>query len=161
MISISKRLRVTLIYLATAGAGNLAWEVLQLPLYTIWYTAPVASIAFAVLHCTLGDVLIAAASLALAVLALGRPEWPENAGTYLRVAYLALGLGVAYTVFSEWVQVELLGNWAYSAKMPRLPWLGTGLAPFAQWFVVPTAAFWLAAPHRCKPARRQISGGRV
>lgn len=151
----SKRLRVTLIYLATAAAGHLAWEVLQLPLYTIWYTAPAASIAFAVLHCSLGDVLIAAASLALSVLALGRSGWPENARIYLRVAYLAVGLGATYTVLSEWVNAEVLGKWAYSAKMPRLPWLGTGLAPFAQWFVVPLAGFWLAARLCGKPVGQQ------
>ena len=154
MIAISKRMGVISAYLAAAAAGHLAWEVLQLPLYAIWYTASAGAIAFAVLHCTLGDVLIASASLVLAVLALGRTRWPENARTYVRVAGLAIGLGVAYTVISEWVNVEVLGNWTYSSNMPRLPWLGTGLAPFVQWFVVPIAGFGLAA-RVCGKALRQ------
>src|SRR5829696_4004989 len=45
---------------------NLAWEITQLPLYTIWWTDPGPRIAFAVLHCTAGDLMIGAASLAAA-----------------------------------------------------------------------------------------------
>jgi hypothetical protein len=51
---------------------NLAWEIAQLPLYTIWWTDPGPRIAFAVLHCTAGDLMIGAASLAAALLFVGR-----------------------------------------------------------------------------------------
>ena len=67
--------------LARAGiiflALNLAWEIAQLPLYTIWWTDPGSRIAFAAAHCTVGDLMIGAASLALALLLAGR-GWPEG-----------------------------------------------------------------------------------
>jgi hypothetical protein len=56
--------------------------------------------------------------------------------------WLALSVGVggaAYTVFSEWLNVEVLRTWSYTALMPRVPLLGTGLSPLVQWVVVPTA----------------------
>ncbi len=51
-------------YLASTFALNLVWETAQLPLYTIWNEGTAGSRAFAVLHCTVGDVLIALAVLA-------------------------------------------------------------------------------------------------
>ena len=45
-------------YLAVMVLGNLAWEIAQLPLYTIWRTGTFGEKAFAVLHCTGGDLLI-------------------------------------------------------------------------------------------------------
>ncbi len=44
----------------TFGLLNLVWEVLQLPLYSIWSTAPLVESAYAVIHCTGGDILIGA-----------------------------------------------------------------------------------------------------
>ena len=123
-------------YLAAAAPAHLAWETLQLPLYTIWRTGTVGEIAFAIAHCTAGDVLIAGASLAVAVALVGR-GWPIFG--YWRVAATAIALGVAYTVFSEFWNVSVRGSWSYTASMPRLPWFGTGLAPMLQWVVVPTA----------------------
>jgi hypothetical protein len=49
-------------------------------------------------------------------------------------------LGIAYTLFSEWLNVTVSGNWAYTTAMPRLPFIGTGLAPLLEWVIVPTAA---------------------
>ena len=52
--------------------------------------------------------------------------------------------GLAYTVFSEWLNTEIRGSWAYSEWMPTLPLIGAGLSPFAQWIIVPIVAFWWA-----------------
>jgi hypothetical protein len=50
-------------YWALISAGyHLGWEVLQLPLYTIWQS-DVSAIVLAIAHCTGGDVLIAAWSV--------------------------------------------------------------------------------------------------
>jgi len=129
-------------FLVFVAAGNLAWEVAQLPLYTIWYEGTPGEIAFAVAHCTGGDVLIASASLLLALLLLARPTWPDE--TYRRVAALTVAFAVPYTVFSEWLNTEIRGSWAYSGLMPVVPVLDTGLSPLAQWIVIPIAAFWWA-----------------
>jgi len=53
----------------------------------------------------------------------------------------AIVLGVAYTTWSEWLNVEVWRNWSYTATMPVLPWIGTGLVPVLQWLVVPGIAF--------------------
>src|SRR3546814_20048924 len=42
-------------YVAAVAAGNLLWEYVQLPLYTIWYEGSTMEILFAVDHCTGGD----------------------------------------------------------------------------------------------------------
>ena len=54
------------IYLAVISGLHLAWEVLQLPLYTIWTTGSLAEQVFAVVHCTGGDLMIALSSLVAA-----------------------------------------------------------------------------------------------
>lgn len=128
-------------YLAAAAVGNLAWEVAQMPLYTLWRTGSTGEVAFAVLHCTLGDVLIAGSSLLGALVLLGSPDWPRR--RFAAVAIAAIVFGLAYTVYSEHLNLAR-GAWAYTEAMPRLPWLGTGLAPLAQWLVVPAASLALA-----------------
>ena len=136
--------RVIARYAAAAAIGNLIWEVLQLPLYSLWRTASPAYLVFAVFHCWVGDLLIAAASLGLGIAVAGR-RWPSC--SYARVTVAALVFGLAYTVFSEWLNVAVHSNWSYAPAMPRLPPLGTGLAPLLQWIVIPGAAFILARPH--------------
>ena len=61
-------------YLVAAVAGHLAWEVAQLPLYTLWHTASPRLIAWAVLHCTAGDLAIAAVALTLALATVGTAD---------------------------------------------------------------------------------------
>jgi len=120
--------------------GNLLWEIAQLPLYGLWHTATSREIAFAVVHCTAGDLLIGLATLVLALMFAGDTGWPQRG--FGRVAVVTLVFGLAYTMYSEWLNVEVRHTWEYAAAMPRLPWLGTGLAPLAQWVVVPSLAFW-------------------
>ena len=129
-------------YLGVSFAAHLAWEVVQFPLYTLWSTGTLRQQAFAVLHCTMGDVMIAGLAILLALALFGHPAWPSEGAR--RVFVVSLILGVAYTIYSEWLNVNVRGSWAYSESMPVIPFIGTGLTPLAQWFVVPTAAQWLA-----------------
>lgn len=129
-------------YLAASIAFHLAWEVLQLPLYTIW-TAPLYKQAFALLHCTIGDLMIAGLSLLVALALIGEAHWPRS-GTR-PVWLLLLGLGVGYTIYSEWLNVSVRQSWSYRPLMPTLPVIGTGLAPLAQWIVIPTLVLRAAA----------------
>ena len=129
-------------YLAASLVAQLLWETLQLPLYTLWSTGTVQQQVFAVVHCTIGDVLIAGASLLVAVALFGRLSWPRTGAASVFAASLALG--ISYTVFSEWLNVHVRESWAYSDLMPNVPMIGTGLAPLMQWLVVPTCALWRA-----------------
>ena len=132
-------------YFAVVLLGNLVWEVGHLPLYTLWITGTLSEKAFAVAHCTAGDLMIGAAALLCTLLAVGDARWPEVG--FARVTALATITGVAYTVFSEWLNIGIRGSWAYTAAMPVVPYIGIGLTPLLQWIVVPSAAFWFARRH--------------
>jgi len=125
-------------YLVAVGVGNLVWEFMQLPLYTIWQTADGGSIAYAAVHCWVGDLLIAASCLGAAILTSDR-NWPI--GPYRRTALIATPLGVISTIVLEWLNVDLLQSWAYAPAMPVIPLLGTGLSPLLQWLILPPFAF--------------------
>jgi hypothetical protein len=129
-------------YLGVSLTAHLLWEVVQLPLYTIWTTGTGKQQVFAVLHCTAGDAMIAGLSLLVALAVSARRTWP-SAGV-LRVYLASLTIGVLFTIYSEWLNTSVRGSWAYSGRMPVVPVIGTGLTPLLQWFVIPTVALWIA-----------------
>ncbi|GAB4511549.1 MAG: hypothetical protein RLO08_14905 [Parvibaculaceae bacterium] len=129
-------------YLVFVAVANLVWETLQLPLYTIWTDGTPGEIAFAVAHCTAGDLLIALASLAAGLVVAGNQFWPSR--RFWEVAAIAVVLGVGYTVFSEWLNLVVRKSWAYSDLMPVVPVIGTGLSPLMQWIVIPMCGFLFA-----------------
>lgn len=109
------------------------WEIVQLPLYTIYYETDLRVIAYAIAHCTLGDALIALSSYLLAAAVTRSWDWPVNhAPLGTTVAVVA---GVVYAAFSELLNVSVRGSWAYSPAMPQL--FGLGLSPLLQWLVLP------------------------
>lgn len=136
-----EQMRVLALYLVFSALGHLIWEIVQLPLYGLWHTAPVAEITFAVLHCTAGDLLIATSVLLVSLVALRAWRWPRD--NALRVAILAIALGIAYTAYSEWHNVYVRRSWSYAEAMPTLEILGyrIGASPLAQWLVVPAMVF--------------------
>lgn len=91
-------------------------------------------LAVAVLHCTAGDLGIAFLYLIAALVFLGDRDWLTR--RYTVVAIGATVLGVAYTIYSERMNLEG-GGWAYSNAMPIVPPFGIGLSPVLQWLVVP------------------------
>jgi hypothetical protein len=131
-------------FLPSLALLNLLWETAQLPLYTIWHQAPAGYIAFAVVHCTVGDLMIGAGSLAITLVLTRAPalhDW-----RWFRVGALATLLGVAYTIFSEWMNVSIRSSWEYSALMPTLDagGMAIALAPVAQWLLIPPLALYTA-----------------
>lgn len=133
-------------YLVASVLLHFAWEWAQLPLYTVWFDASFARLAFVVAHCTAGDVAIATVAMGLSLALLAEWRWP--AVGLKRVALGAAAIGVAYTVYSEWLNTVVREEWAYTAAMPTVPPYGTGLAPLLQWFVVPTLAVLYARGRR-------------
>jgi hypothetical protein len=151
MIFISTVQRTTLTRFGGAVAvGNLVWETAHVPLYTLWQTGTWSEIVYAVLHCTLGDIMIAAITFGAALFAFGWKSWPDR--SYAKVAVAMVSVALCYTVFSEWLNVEVRRSWAYRDIMPTIPLLGTGVTPILQWFVVPTVAFcWARRGDRAGP----------
>ncbi len=131
-------------YLVVVAAGNLVWEILQLPAFADWRQGGWGWLAFIVMIGAAGDVLIAATSLVLGLVVFGDEEWPERRASYWRVAVTAGALGVSYTVYSEWRHAVVLRHWTYSALMPVVPGLGVGVFPLLQWILIPAVAFYCA-----------------
>jgi hypothetical protein len=147
-----RRRRTLAAYFLSSTGGHALWETLQIPLYTIFWDSSPGAIAFALFHCTLGDLLIAGAALALASVLTRSTLWQLDARGPLRVALVTLVLGVVYTLFSEWRNTGLRANWTYTAAMPVLPMLGTGVTPVAQWLIVPLFALWITRRAIMQPA---------
>jgi hypothetical protein len=140
-------------YLPLLAVLMLAWEAAHLPLYTLWRDAEPAYIAFSVVHCTLGDVLVGVLALLSSLILLrerAAPRW-----RWARIAALTVVLGMSYTVFSEWMNLTVLRSWTYAESMPTIT-LGEaqiGLTPLVQWLVVPPSALYLS-----RKARRARAG---
>jgi len=131
--------RAILRWLLLATALNLAWEIAQLPLYTIFHDGRPEQIAFAVAHCTAGDILITLACYLVASAVTLDLAWSwHRPASGVAVAIVS---GVTYTVFSEWLNVSVRGSWAYTESMPQIS--GIGLTPLLQWLVVPLVALCL------------------
>lgn len=131
-------------YLPWLAGLNLVWEIAQLPLYTIWSEAQPAQIAFAVAHCTGGDILIGAAALIIALLIVRAPaieQW-----NWLAIGLLALIIGVSYTALSEWTNTTIRLSWQYSSLMPLVDIgkVSIGVSPLMQWLILPPLALYLA-----------------
>ena len=142
-------------YIVYTAVGHLIWEMAHIPLYTIWVEGTWSEIAFAVVHCTGGDLLIAMSTLLLALFLVGGQSWPsERAG---RVLLLTVALGVSYTIFSEWLNIVIRAAWAYRDIMPVVPVIDAGLTPLLQWIIVPTLAYWAATR---VPLRKLFRGER-
>ena len=137
-----------------AAIGHLFWEAAQLPLYTLWRTGTPREIAFALFHCSVGDVLITTATFAVATALAQHFRWPAFGW---RMVFAAIILGATYTIFSEWLNVKIRRSWSYTAEMPVLPWLGTGLAPLLQWLTVPSLALAIIGD-RYRRTRRSMRG---
>ncbi|MBI1774074.1 MAG: hypothetical protein HYR63_01880 [Proteobacteria bacterium] len=74
---------------------------------------------------------------------------------FREVAVATVLIGIAYTIFSEWLNVQVRGSWAYSALMPVVPGTAIGLAPLLQWIAIPLLAFRLVRRH-ASTGRAQI-----
>ena len=130
-------------YLAISAPMHFVWEFAHMPLYMVWSTGTPGEIVYNGLHCTIGDLMIAASSLLLAVILIGRRQWPTDRWT--AVVVTAVSVGIAYTIFSEWHNVFVVRSWAYSDLMPLLPGTCIGLSPLLQWLVIPLLGLWLTS----------------
>lgn len=138
----TERRRFLVRYIGLIAVGSLVWESAHMPLYAVWEKGSLGEIIYDGLHCTLGDVLIATAALFAATTFAGGSSWPRERRFHVAIAAIAAGL--AYTVFSEWLNTHIRHSWTYSDLMPTVPSTGIGLSPVLQWIVVPTVAFVLA-----------------
>ena len=84
---------------------------------------------------TLGDVGLALVAFWMTAGIFRSRQWIVHPRP-LQIGFF-IAVGIALTAVLEYYYVEVTGRWGYSELMPRVPPLGTGLAPLLQWVVVP------------------------
>jgi hypothetical protein len=141
-------------YFAFTAIAHLTWEFAHLPLYTIWLTGTPGELAFAAVHCTGGDILITLSTIMLSLCLFGGGDWSRTQAWPVLTG--AVVFGVAYTVFSEWLNIEVREAWAYRDLMPVIPVIDAGLSPILQWIVIPTVGYVWATGFR--PWRNESLG---
>lgn len=120
---------------------ELLWEIAQFPLYTIWHEGEWHYIIYALVHCTLGDLLILLVVYWTVALLNRNRFWYRT--SILVNGFLFTLLGLAYTIFSELMNVNVKGAWDYTELMPIIPVIGIGGMPFMQWVLIPPVLLWL------------------
>lgn len=100
---------------------------------TLWDTGTSFDIAYAVVHCTIGDGLIGATGYLLTSLILREPNWPLRSPAAGGVLIVLLGL--LYTAASEWYHVHVAASRGYAQSMPTV--FGVGASPLVQWLLLP------------------------
>ena len=121
------------IWSALAFVLNLVWEIGHISLYTLWGEAALLVIVWSILHCTLGDVLIALGVFAFAAIVFRRVDWPMSHPLF--GGALAVIAALVFTAQSEWYNVYRSGAWGYTSSMPTI--FGIGLSPLLQWLILP------------------------
>ena len=120
---------------------ELLWEVAQFPLYTVWQEGDWSYILYGLAHCTLGDLLILLVLYWVVALLNQDRYWYRS--SILVNGLLFTALGVAYTIYSETVNVRVKGTWDYTDLMPIVPVIDIGGMPFLQWLLIPPVLLWL------------------
>lgn len=119
---------------------HLAWEFLQAPLFRTMQDASHMDGIRICLQAALGDMAIVLAAFWAASVLAGTREWVARPRRPTVAVWLAVGL--VATMAIEFYSTEVAGRWTYGESMPRLPLIGTGLAPVVQWIVVPLLVLW-------------------
>lgn len=121
---------------------HLAWEMWQVPFFEGMANAPHIGAVWICTKATFGDATLALTAYLLAAWSVGSIGWVKQLSVKPVVLYLVTGLLI--TVLFEYLATEVWGRWRYNELMPRLPLLGTGLLPLAQWFILPLVVLYFA-----------------
>ncbi|MEW6422653.1 MAG: hypothetical protein AB1511_13140, partial [Deinococcota bacterium] len=100
---------------------ELAWEIVQYPLYDVWHHSDWSYILYGLAHCTLGDLLILLVIHTLVAAFRRDRAWHRHRPVTSGLAFTLLGVG--YTVFSEIYNVRIKETWGYTELMPIVPWV--------------------------------------
>lgn len=126
---------------------NLPWELLQIPLFREMATLAHLEGVIRCLRAAAGDGLIILLAFWTVAWVAGSRSWIAHPSASTLCGFIGIGLGITITM--EYWATAMTGRWEYADAMPRLPLLGTGLAPLLQWMLIPPLVVWLT--------RRQIA----
>ncbi|MBI4972480.1 MAG: hypothetical protein HZC16_01540 [Candidatus Omnitrophica bacterium] len=119
---------------------NLPWELLQLPLFSFKGDDNHGTILYAIVHCTIGDVLITLGVFEVVSLLNKSRFWFSR--WKVRYLFLYVLLGVTYTILSE-IKNMYYGNWMYNDFMPLIPIVEVGLVPVLAWLWIPLFSLYI------------------
>jgi hypothetical protein len=114
---------------------NFVWEMLQMPLFAFPAQASWAQMNLACVQASAGDALMMVIAYWIVAVILKDRAWVFHPSTPTLALFLAPG--IVMTIVFEALATGPLHRWAYTAAMPTLPGLGTGLVPLAQWLILP------------------------
>lgn len=135
---------------------SFAWEMLQAPLYRGMLDLSRAEATWRCALASVGDVAIMLVAYAVVALVVSDRVWLLRSRPGRDLA-LDICLGLIATIVLEILNVRVWARWSYGPRMPRI---GTiGVAPLAQWAVVPLAALWLVRLRLITIARRARGAG--
>lgn len=121
------------------GLTSVVWELGQSPLYAD-HGRGLLYVLRTRLHCAGGDLLILLAAFYATSLIFRSRFWFLAKGWKPALTFITLCL--AYTVWSEWFNTQVALSWEYAPAMPQIS--GIGLAPVAQWILVPPLVLFFA-----------------
>ncbi|TAL91651.1 MAG: hypothetical protein EPN69_09775 [Rhodanobacter sp.] len=128
-----KRVQIKLFFLGFVI--NFVWEMLQMPLFSYPADSSMTQINLACIQASAGDAAMIVIAFWVVVFLQKDREWYLHPS--VRSLVLFLLPGVIMTIVFEAMATGPLDRWAYTNAMPTLPGLGTGLAPLAQWLLLP------------------------
>jgi hypothetical protein len=128
--------RVLLIWGLGGFLANVAWEMLQMPLYKDFEGGWGSCLAAA-----LGDVAILAGLYVFMACAAESWLWFRSLGYRRQIALAAAGFLVAVVIE---LRALAEGSWIYAAAMPLVPFFGVGWVPILQMIVIPLGLAWLS-----------------
>jgi len=120
---------------------NFAWEMFQMPLFTGMLEKRYSEATLICLKATAADVAIAMAAFWVVALLSQTRRWAMAVRLKHVVQFSAVAFVLA--MLAEMVGTNLLHSYSYDSRMPLVPLLHVGLAPFLQWVFLPPVIVWL------------------
>lgn len=128
-----RRIEIDLLFVALAV--NFVWEMLQMPLFAYPAQTSSVQIVLACFQASAGDAGMLLLDFWIVAAFHEDRAWILHPSARSLTLFLLPGL--VMTIAFEALATGPLHRWAYAEAMPTLPWLGTGMAPLAQWLIVP------------------------
>ena len=121
---------------------SLVYELAHMPLYTNFGAETWQEKFYSAVHCALGDLNPFFLGYHIVALAKRNVFWIWQRYNFRSLGALTL-IAVVYAMVAETMYVDVKQLWSYTKAMPRLPWIGIGLTPFLQWFIVAPLVVWI------------------
>ena len=134
LINLRASLQSILPLVAAAFVLNFAWEMVQAHFYADMTGLSLWEASRRCLLATIGDVAITVAAYCAVAAWVRQMSWMRKPESRFAVSFWIIALGMSIVIERDAVAA---GRWHYVSEMPLVPWLGIGLAPAAQWLLLP------------------------